>query len=206
MQHALGDERLAAICQIIRNETLDPARREAEQILLEAQNEAERIKETAKQESEKLLQATRKKAEEEKNSLDAALKQASKQALDVLRQQIEKALLSPQLTALLEREFTDEEKTAHILDLIIENLRQEGVDSDLSVWLGDKLSKETVVKHLAKSSLEAISEQGIQIGPESYGLMLKIIDKHISLEITPRSVQDMVGTFLRAEFRKILFS
>jgi len=204
--HASGDERLAAICQVVRNETLDPALREAEEIRLEAEHEANKIIENARKEADRLLHETKREIEAKQASFSSALEQATRQTLDLIRQQIEKELFSPQLTALLEEEFKGEKKNAHLLDLIIENLQKEGLEGNLGVWLGKKLSKEKIAKELAKASLKAIPKDGLSISEHSYGLIVKVIDKHISIEITPESIRDLIAGFLRAEFRTLLYA
>jgi V/A-type H+-transporting ATPase subunit E len=204
--HASGDERLAAICQVVRNETLDPALREAEEIRLEAEREANTIIENARKEAERLLHETKRELEAKQASFSSALEQATRQTLDLIRQQIEKELFSPQFTALLEEEFKSEKKSAHLLDLIIENLQQEGLEGNLGVWLGKKLAKEKVAKELAKASLKAIPKDGLHISDHYYGLIVKLVDKHISIEITPESIRDLIASFLRAEFRNLLYA
>jgi len=203
--HASGDERLAAICQVVRNETLDPALREAEEIRLEAEREANTIIENARKEAESLLHETKRALEEKQASFSSALEQATRQTLDLIRQQIEKELFSPQLTTLLEEEFKSEKKSAHLLDLIIENLQKEGLEGNLGVWLGQKLAKEKITKELAKASLKAIPKDGLHVSDHFYGFIVKVVDKHISIEITPESIRDLIASFLRAEFRTLLY-
>jgi len=205
-QHASGDERLAAICQVVRNETLDPALKEAEEIRIEAEREASTIKENARKEAEHILHEARKERETQQASFSSALEQATRQALDVIRQQIEQELFSPQLTALLEEEFSNEKKSAQLLDLIIENLQKEGLEGNLGVWLGNRLAKERIAKEIAKSSLKAIPKDGISVSDHSYGLIVKVVDKHISIEITPESIRDLIAGFLRSEFRSLLYT
>jgi len=205
-QHASSDERLAAICQVVRNETLDPALKEAEQIKLEAELEANKIKEHAKKEAENLIHETKKEIEAKQAAFSSALEQATRQTLDLIRQRIEEELFSPQLTALLDKEFSDEARSAHILDLIIENLQKEGLEGNLGVWLGKKLPKEQIAQHLVQASLKAVPKEGLLVSNHSYGLVVKVLDKHISVEITPESVRDLIASFLRADFRKLLYT
>ena len=53
-QKVSGEERLAAICQALRQETLSPAQQEAEAIILSAKREAEKLLDHAKKEIDEL--------------------------------------------------------------------------------------------------------------------------------------------------------
>lgn len=201
----MGDERLAAICQMIRNETLEPALREAENLKSIAEREAVKIRAEAKQHAERLLHEARKTMEEEREAFTVSLEQAGKKSVELIKQKVERSLFNPALEQLLDREFSDEKKTATILDLVIENLKSQGIDSDISVSVGSKLSKEAIVKQLAKSTIKSLPADGLQISGHPYGLVVKVADKHLCIEITPESIQELMATFLRGDFRKFLF-
>lgn len=202
----IGDERLAAICQVIRKDTLEPAQQEAEAIKLSAEREATRIRNEAKQQADHLLQELRLKLKEERDAFDASLEQASRQAIGILKQKIEKSLFNPQLDAYLTHEFASEQKTAKLLDVLIDQLQEEGVDGNLEVWIGKHLSKNEIVAHLGKAALEKLPKEGLTIGEQPYGFILKVIDKHLSIEITPESLRELMTNFIRTDFRKFLFN
>jgi V/A-type H+-transporting ATPase subunit E len=118
----------------------------------------------------------------------------------------EKTLFRPALDTWLEKEFSSEEKTAALLDTLIEFLKQEGLEGDLAVWIGSHLSKESIVKQLAVSSLRSISKDGIQISNQALGILVKIVEKHLVIEITPDAIKDLISTFIRNDFRGFLFN
>ncbi len=204
-QRSSGDERLAAICQKIRNETLEPAEQDAQNIRLTAEREAAKIKAEARQLADQLLHDSRKEVQEERKAFEASLQQACKQTLDLLRQKVEQTLFKPALNAWLEKEFSSEVKTAHLLDTLIQYLKKEGMEGDLAAWIGSHLSKEEVVKHLAASSLKAIPKEGIHVADQAQGVILKLLDKHITFEITPDAIKDLIATFVRSDFRRFFF-
>ena len=103
-------------------------------------------------------------------------------------------------------EFSDEAKTARLLDLLIEELRKEGLDGDVAAWLGSHLSKEKVLKHISQNTLKKIPSGNLLVGENTYGIVLKIVGRHLSIEVTPEGLKEMMSTFLRSDFRSILFS
>lgn len=201
-----GDERLAAICQMIRNETLDPAKEEAEKIRQAAERDAAKTRTEAKRYAEKIIHEARTVISEEREAFDASMKQAAKKALGLLKEKIEKTLLNPSLDRYLTKQFNDEQKTAKILDLVIQNLEEEGIYGDLSVWLGKNLSKDVVLSQLCQQSLSKIEAGSLSVGDQAFGIVLKIVDRHLSIEITPEGLKEMIAAFLRPDFRSILFS
>jgi V/A-type H+-transporting ATPase subunit E len=200
-----SDERLAAICQMIRNETLDPAKEEAEQIKHAAERDAARVRAEAKQHSEHMLHDARTLLREEREAFDASLEQASRQVIALLKEKIEQSLFTPTLDSYLSSEFKDEHKTAALLDLLMQQLDSEGINGDLAVWLGKHLSKEVIVQQLGQEALKKISNEALHIGNHNYGFTLKILNRHLSIEITPEGIKEMLSTFLRPDFRAFLF-
>lgn len=205
-QRGSGDERLAAICQKIRNETLEPAKQDAEIIRINAERQAVKIKEEARQQADKLLHEARKAIAEEKTAFEATLQQTCRQTIDLLRQQVERSLFKPALDEWLSREFSSEEKTAQLIDVLIEFLKKEGFEGDLSAWIGSHLSKEKVVQSLAQASLNTLPKEGLQISDQAYGVLLKIVNKHLTLEVTPEAIKELMANFIRSEFRRFLFN
>lgn len=200
-----GDERLAAICQMIRNETLDPAKEEAEEIKHAAERDAARIRAEAKQHAERMLHDARTLLREEREAFDASLEQAATQVIGLLKEKVERSLFNPALDHYLASEFKDEKKTGSLLDLLITQLKSEGLGGDLAIWLGKHLSKDEVIKSLGQEAVKNISKDAISIGDHSYGIILKIVNRHLSIEITPQGLKEMMSAFLRPDFRTFLF-
>jgi V/A-type H+-transporting ATPase subunit E len=200
-----GDERLAAICQKIRNETLEPAKQEAEQIRLNAELEASKIITEAKQQADRLLHDTRKQLQEEQEVFDASLQQAGVHAVDLLKEKIENIFFYPALEKLLKEQFADDERTANVLDALVAFIKKHGPEGNLEVWLGSKLSREKILQHLTKEAIASIPKEGIQVSERSYGFTLSVSDKHLAIEISPDSVREVIASFLRGDYRKFLF-
>lgn len=205
-KRGIGDERLAAICQVIRNETLEPALQEAESIKAAAEREATRIRTEAKQQADRMLQELRSNLREERAAFDASLEQSSRQVIGIIKERVEKALFNPELDRYLNDEFSSERKTAKLLDLLIDELQKEGIEGDICVWIGKNLSKDVLVEHLGKAALKHLPKEGLYVGEQPYGFVLQVKSKHLSVEITPESLKEMLAGFIRSDFRKFFFS
>ncbi len=204
--HTTSDERLAAICQMIRNETLDPALKEAEHIKQIAEREAARIRAEAKQQAEKLLHEARQQIKEEKEAFEASLHQSAQQLQGVLKEQIEQELFNPSVDHYLSAEFKDTAQIGALMHLILEELSKEGISGDLTAYVGKNLNREEVSKHILKDSLQRLSLGEVQTGHFSSGVVIKIQDHHLAIEITPEAIREIILPFLRPDFRRFLFN
>jgi V/A-type H+/Na+-transporting ATPase subunit E len=202
---ATGDERLAAICQMLRKETLEPAQEEAEGLRLRAEREALKIHDEAKHKADQLLHDTLKHLTDERKAFEAALEQAAHQAVELVKEKVERALFNPALDELIGKDLKDERKVARLIDIVIEKIQEEGIGGDIQVFLGKQLSKDELNRSLCQLSLQKIGKDGLKIGDQKLGVILRVIDKRLSVEITSESVREMMTNFMRPDFRKFLF-
>ena len=200
-----GDERLAAICQLIRNETLDPAKEEAEQIKHAAERDAAHIRAEAKRHAEQMLHDARTLLKTEKDAFDASLEMTARHTVALLKEKVEHTLFNPAFDRYLSKELSDEKKTAHLLDLIIQGIEKEGLEGDLSIWLGKNLDREEVLKNICFETAQQIAQNTVFSGEHTSGLVVKITDRHLSIEITPQGLKELMAGFLRPDFRAMLF-
>ena len=77
-----GQDRVKHICDVLRNNTIEPAKEEAEQVITEAHAEAERIIAAAEKEAQTKIQAAKDDIAQEQSVFQASLRQACKQGLE----------------------------------------------------------------------------------------------------------------------------
>ena len=68
-----GKEKVKKICEVLRRETIDPAKKEGNQIIAKARDEGEKIVTHAKQEAARLLDDAKKQLEEKRNIFQASI-------------------------------------------------------------------------------------------------------------------------------------
>src|SRR5438045_3539823 len=90
-----GHEKIQKICEALRNETLEPSLREAETIISEAKKKAEGIIQESEKKAEDLIKMAKEEILREQLIFQGALKASAKQAVEMLRQDIEKRLFEP---------------------------------------------------------------------------------------------------------------
>ena len=204
-QKVSGEERLAAICQALRQETLTPAEQEAETLLIAARKDAETIREEAKKEAEELKRHAKREIEKELALFHSSLHHAALQAVERLKTKIEHLLLSKGLDLLVQEEFQSTKALGSLLDALTQMVEKEGLTHSPEIWLGKAVDKKALLASLTRHTLETVKEEKIQVGSFLQGLKLVIKEKHMTLEITEDTVRELLSSLLKRDFRRYLF-
>lgn len=194
------------ICDILRNEALEPAQKEAHAIVASAQNEARELIRQAEEKKGRLLEEAKAAIEKERELFQGALREACKQALEGLRQEIEKSLLNPQLDAWVKTISQDPQVGATFIETLVQAIKQEGTSADFSAVIAKTALAEKINAALAKETLEHLREKSVVVGDFAGGIQIKLHDKKITLDMSDAALRDLLGRYLRKDFRTILFN
>ena len=200
-----GKDKIKNICDILKNEALVPAHQEAENIILKAQKKAESIVKDAEKEAEDILSKAKDKISQEKNVFDSALLQASRQSLQALRQEIEVDLFDVGLESLVVRGSSDPGLLSKLIDSLVKAIDKEGISVDFSVIIPEAVSKDEVNKLLAEDVVKRLKDNGVILGKFEGGVRVLLHDKKLTLDISDVALRDLLGSYLRKDFRNILF-
>lgn len=200
-----GPDKVKKICEALKKQTLEPAKMEAKQVLDQAMKEAEKIVKRAKEEAKDLLEDQKKKLQEEKRAFYSSLNLASKQTLEMLKQEIEEALFNRHMGELFQKATAKENVVAEFINVIINALRADGINSDLEARIPESLSKKMVVERLGHEVLSTLKESDIHLSSIAGGAVVKLKKQNIALEMTDESLLALFVRFIRDEFRSFLF-
>ena len=203
-QKVSGEERLAAICQALRQETLSPAQQEAESILIAARKDAEIIREEAKKEADELKKHALKEIEKEQTLFQSSLKHAARQTIERLKDKIENKLFNKGLDLLLQEKFP-EATLGSVLEALTKMIELSGLTQAPELWVGKHVNLKALLASLSEKTLSKFEEEKIKIGPFSEGFKLQIKDQNMTIEITEESIRDILSSLLRKDFRRYLF-
>jgi V/A-type H+/Na+-transporting ATPase subunit E len=201
-----GQDKVKKICDILRKETLDPAIDEAEQILHSAKERASEIVAEAGKEAEKMKEEARQEIERQRNVFQSSLNQACKQALEVLKQNIEERLFDRELARLLAKHTSDPKVLAQLIEAVIKALEKEGIEGPLSIYLPAAVSPRAVSELLARGVLDQLQEKNILIGPLTGGIEVKLHRDNITLDLSDKALKELVASYIRKDFRELIFS
>jgi len=200
-----GKDKVKKICDTLKKQTLEPAKQEAKALLEQATKDAERIVKRAKEEAKEIYEDHKKKMAQEKKAFHSSLTLASVQTMELLRQEIEDNLFSKHISKLFTSETIKVEVIAEFIDVVLDLLKKEGLDAHVEALLPQAISKEQVAKRLAKQSMEILGEKGLALSSITGGTRVKVVDRHLVLEISDQSLRELFIRFIRDDFRALLF-
>src|SRR5262245_46562125 len=200
-----GEDKVQKICEALRRETLEPAQRQAATLLAEAEKERERILHDADAEAKQILAKARAQMDQEQALFQTSLHQAGKQALELLKQQIEKTLFSPALAKLIDQETANPATMARLITAIVKALEREGLAADVTAAIAQTVSPEEVNRHLAKDILGTLKDRTVVVGNFGGGVKVKLKSKKMTLDMSDEALQELLTTFLRDQFRTYFF-
>jgi V/A-type H+-transporting ATPase subunit E len=201
-----GQEKINKICSILREETLEPAKRQAADIIEEARKQAQEIIDEAKKNAETLIVEARTANEQERNVFNSSLQQAAKQSLESLRQEIENNFFNKQLDSLIEKGGDSPDLIAKLINAIVKALEKEGLSADLSALVPQIISPIEINNLLLKEVLNTLREKSVTLGKFSAGVQVRINNKNITIDMSEKALRDLLSTFVvRKDFNKMIF-
>jgi V/A-type H+/Na+-transporting ATPase subunit E len=200
-----GKEKVKKICDVLRRETLEPAKLEAEEIIRQAKLQATEIVNSAKAEAEKNKAAALEEIEKQKTVFTTSLHQAGKQSLEALKNEIETKLFNPALFQMFNRPLTEEKVILDLIEAVVEALKRDGIDANLDVYIPSKVSAKEINSQLIQRIGEELKSSTLSLGPIEGGITVKLSKENITIDITDQALKEWVSRYVRQDFRELLF-
>jgi len=201
-----GQDKVKEICDLLKRETIDPAKKEGEEIVKHAQDQAHQIVEEARRKTEKLGQEAKTRIEEERNVFQASLNLAAKQTILNLKQEVEEALFNKELTLAFQSEMQKPEVIAELINAVVGAIEKEGIEGDLEAVIPSVVTKEKVAKLIKAQVMERLKGKAVTLGDMTGGAQVKLVNKEMTLDISDESLRTLLANFMRDDFRTIIFS
>lgn len=198
-------EKVSEICRILKDEALEPAKRESHTIVEEAKNRAAQIIKEAEEKAENLILDTRKSLEQERSVFQSSLVQASKQSFEALRQSIENTLFSSELESTIAKNTSDPKVIAQIINAICAALEKEGLSGDLVAMIPNKVSADSVTSYLLDNVVHRLKNNPIELTDISGGAKVRLVDKYMTIDLSDAALKDLISRYVRKDFRELLF-
>lgn len=201
-----GKEKVKKICEVLRKETLEPAKKEGDQIIAKARADAERILEDARIDAQRIHEDAKKKIEEERNVFQASMNLAAKKSIDTLKESIEKRLFNPELEALVKAKMDEPQVVAKLISAIVSAIEKEGLNGDLRAIVSKAISVERVNSALAQGIIEKLKSSSVEIGEIKGGAQVKIVGQNLTIDMSEEAIKDLLAGFVRDDFRSLIFA
>lgn len=200
-----GRMRIQQISDEIRNNVIDPAKKESEKRVQEGEHRKSELVAEGMKEKERLIKEAHAQIEQERNIFNSSLEQASLQAIESLKQRIESFFFNQELQKMLEGPFSEPIVISNIIDALVQAIEKEGLSADLAAVIAKSVDPEEVNKLLAKRILQRLQKQSVEIGAITGGVKLSVVGKNMTISLTEEDVRKLLAEHLRKDFRKMIF-
>lgn len=200
-----GKTKIQKICDIIKTETIEPAQQEAKEIIENAHLKAEEIVRNAEKKAKGILEHGDKELQQRKRVFESSMNLACRQSLESLRQKIENELFHPALAEAIHKSLSQPDMVSKLLTSVIQGIEKQGIDSDLTALVGKSVSPKQVNELLLKHIVERMREKGVVVGDFKGGVKVVLHQDRITIDISEEALKDLIGSFVRKEFREMLF-
>jgi V/A-type H+-transporting ATPase subunit E len=201
-----GQEKIQKICDVLREETLEPAKKQGQEIIRDAQKQAKLIIEEAQKSADKLHLEAKAAIEQEKVAFQSTLSQASKQTLEALRQGVERLFFNEHLAALIDKGTGDAQLVANLVNAIVKAIEKGGLSTDLTALISKDVDARKVNEALLADVVKQLKGGAVQMGEFSGGVQVKLNDKRMTIDISEHALKDLLASYvIRKDFRKLLF-
>ncbi|MCI0382572.1 MAG: V-type ATP synthase subunit E [Chlamydiae bacterium] len=200
-----GKDKVKKICELLRQETLEPAIKEAEEVIKNAKREADQLIDQAKKKIEKISKEAELEIAQKEKIVTTSLSQACQQTVESLKQSIEEKLFHPKLVEIIRKQLNEPDVIAKLIAAIIKAIEKEGLKTDISVVIAKTVSQQEINQKLGEKILEQLKEKSALIGPIGAGIEVKLHQENITIDLTDMALKDLIAEYIRKDFRKFLF-
>lgn len=200
-----GKDKLQKICDVLRKETLEPAKQEASEIVENASMQKEEILREAKEAAAKLIQAAEREIEQRRKIFESSLKLACRQGLEELKKFIEVKLFNENLEEFAKKASSSPEIIARLINSIVKAIEKEGIEANLSVSIPKDVSPREVSELLLADIIGKLKEKELLLGGFKGGAKVKLVESRITIDITDEAIKELIAGYIREDFRELIF-
>jgi len=193
------------ICQVLIDEALTPAKKEAESIVENAKKQAEEIIHHAKEEAAYVEKKNLQEVEKQKRLCQDFLQFSSKQAIAQLKEKIID-LFRKELFGIVTQEMQEPDVVKKSLDVILTLLEKEGLAVNLQLMFPKHIDIEELCKHITKKFAQKIRKEGCPLEGIQGGIKVRLLNENFSLDFSESAVADLLFAQAMPELKKMLFS
>lgn len=200
-----GKNKIQKICDALRVETLEPAKQEAREILENAHLQAAELVREAKEKTQSLIETTDREIDQKQKVFQSSIQLACRQAIELLKQKIEKELFFHGLEDYVAKEMADPKLISNLINSCIKLLQENGIEEDLSVVIPQTISPRAINCLLVQHFIDRLQEKSVILGDFDGGVQINLRDRRITIDISDRIVRELIANFIRHDFRDLVF-
>jgi V/A-type H+-transporting ATPase subunit E len=200
-----GNEKVKKICDLIKTQTLDPAKEEAKKIVQHAKKDAEKIIAEAEEKASQILEQVQIECESKRKLLESSLRLASKQAVSSLKQQITEDLFSKPFAQFLKVETSKPSYIAKAIEISLQSLFENIPAEELLLELPKTVSPEQILQELSGEVRERLKKAQIEMGAFQGGVVIHYNKEHIAIDLTDKAANQLLSRYIAEPMQQYLF-
>jgi V/A-type H+/Na+-transporting ATPase subunit E len=200
-----GKGKIQKICDVLKNEAIEPARQEAKEIVENAKIQANEIIENAQKQAADILEKTQNEQTQQQKVFESSLQLAKNQVIASLKQEIEKKLFNKSLADLVVKASSDIKIIKDIIISIVKVIESNGLDVDIAAYIPKAISKKDVNELIGQSISERLKDGSVELGDFAGGVKISLIDHDITVDMSDDALYQCIAKYIRVDFRDIMF-
>jgi len=197
--------KIQKICDVLKNETIEPAKQEAKEIIENAQMQAKEIIEKANNKAKEIIERSQEEKAKQQKVFESALSLAKKQAIDSLKVEIEQKLFDKSLSDLIVKASADIKVLSNMITSIVKVIEENGIDADIMAFIPKTASKKEINELIGKTILESLKGKSVEIGDFDGGVKISLKDNNITIDMSDDALFHIIAKYVRSDFRDIMF-
>ena len=121
-----AENKIEKICEVLRKETLEPAEKQALEIIQEAKKQADEMILQAEKRALDIVKKAQEDLEQTRRIFESSLMQAARQGIEYLRQEVESKLFNPELENLILNSARSPSAVAMIIEALVLAFKARG--------------------------------------------------------------------------------
>ncbi len=200
-----GQEKIQKICDKLKTEIIEPAKKEAETIIAEAKARAHQIVKEAEKQAADTLKDVKTDIEQERHVFQSAMKQSARLTVESLKQEIQQKFFNQEFYLLVEKSSSDPQLIVRLLEAIIKAIEKDGLSANFSALVPKTISQKEVNALLGEHLLKKLKEQSVVLGDFAGGAQVKLHDKKLTIDISDKALIELLANFAPG-FRKAIYT
>ena len=106
---------------------------------------------------------------------------------------------------LVAKEMAHPKFIADLVQDFMKMLDEKGINEELTALVPKGASKKAINSLIASQFLDRLHGKSVVLGDFDGGVQLKLHDQTVTIDMSDRALRDVLASFLRADFRKLVF-
>jgi V/A-type H+-transporting ATPase subunit E len=201
-----GKDKIQKICDVLRKETLEPAKQEVREMIENAHMQSSEIVAEAKKMAATIIREAEQEREEKQRIFHASLSLACRQGIEQLKQKIEKELFNKELSSWVTKEMAAPKLIAELLSSFMKSCEEKGIEEDFVALIPKGISPRSINELLLPRVLERLQNKTVVASDFGGGVQIQLKGRQITIDITDAVVRDLIAQYIRRDLRDFVFN